>query len=231
MARIARVVVPGIPHHVTQRGNDQQAVFRQPRDRDVYVTLLRKKAEDTGLRVVGYCLMVNHIHLVVIPEDESSIAEAIGRAHFSYTQWFNAHYERSGHLWQNRFFSCPLDEGHTCAALVHVELNPVRAGLVGRPWDYEWSSARVHVGNAPEADLLDQAWWRDRWDAATWRELLDAADDTGDLTAIRFHTARGRPLGSEAFVSGLEARLGRRLRPLAVGRPRKNRGQAPISIR
>jgi len=221
MPRLARVVVPNIPHHITQRGNNRQDVFLDANDRGAYLRSLRVQSKRYDLTIVAYCLMTNHVHLVAIPRQENSLAKALGRAHFTYTQRFNHRHGRTGHLWQNRFYSCPLDEKRTLSAVLYVEQNPARAGLVTQPWEYEWSSAAAHVGEPDRTSLLDSAWWRQRSDAGQWRAMLAAVQPPREASDLRMHTARGRPLGSEQFVRRLEALLGRRLRALPVGRPKK----------
>jgi putative transposase len=128
MARTARVVAAGVPHHVTQGGNNRQDVFLTDDDRRYYLSVLRDRSQQAGLQLLGYCLMTNHVHLVVIPTRAESLAQALGRAHSWYAQRFNRRYRRSGHLWQNRFYSCPLGSSQLVRALAYVDLNPVRAG-------------------------------------------------------------------------------------------------------
>ena len=221
MPRVARIVIPGLPHHVTQRGNNRQDVFFVAADRRVYLELLRKHARQFGLRLLGYCLMTNHVHLVAVPEAEESLAKAIGRTDFVYTQYVNRLHGRCGHLWQNRFHSCALDDAHLCAAVRYLERNPVRARIVRAAWRYPWSSAAAHCGEPDTAGLLDLAAWRSPWPPDEWREMLRGEGSEDDVRALRLHTSRGRPLGSDAFLSKVEHMLGRRLRPLPVGRPRK----------
>lgn len=134
--RIARVVAVGAPHHVTQRGNNRQQIFFTDLDRRVYMTLLRQHAARHDLRVLGWCLMLNHVHLVGIPEHEHSLARALDRTHYHYTIYLNRQRICSGHLWQNRFFSTPLDRVHLHTAVRYVDLNPVRAGLVEQAVEY-----------------------------------------------------------------------------------------------
>ena len=218
MPRVARTVIPGCPHHVVQRGNNRQDVFFVEDDRRAYLQFIRERCEVAGVAVVGYCLMTNHTHLIAIPDDEEGLARAIGRAHYLYTLYVNRLHGRSGHLWQNRFFSCPLDESHTWAALRYVERNPVRARLVRRAWRYPWSSAAAHVEAGPDAsELLDLAAWRKQWSAAKWREQLCEPEDDVEAGRLRRCTHTGRPLASDGFLSKLERRLGRRLRALPVG--------------
>jgi putative transposase len=221
MPRVARIVVPGVPHHVTQRGNNRQDVFFVEDDRRVYLDLLGEQAERFGLQVLGYCLMSNHIHLIATPAGEQSLAKAVGRTHFLYTQYVNRLHRRSGHLWQNRFYSCALDDVHLWRALCYVERNPVRARLVRMAWKYAWSSAAAHAGQTKPEPVLDIAAWRETWRPAKWRAELVRVEDAKLLGQVRSSTHRGRPLGSDSFLSKLEHRLGRRLRPKAVGRPRQ----------
>ncbi|UCH34135.1 MAG: transposase [Armatimonadota bacterium] len=221
MPRVARIVAPGVPYHVTQRGNNRQDVFFADDDRRFYLALLKEQARGYGLVVLGYCLMPNHLHLVVTPRAADSLAKAIGRTHFIYTQYINRLHGRSGHLWHGRFYSCALDEAHCWAALCYVERNPVRAGLVARAWRYEWSSAAAHCGRTDRSRLLDLKQWSQTWDARRWKQWLVRPEDDERMRQVRAHTGTGRPLGSDRFVSRLERILGRRVRPLPVGRPRK----------
>lgn len=219
MARVARIVVPGACHHVTQRGNNHQDVFFVDDDRRVYLELLHNQAERFGFRVEGYCLMTNHVHVVGVPEQEESLAKTIGRTHFLYTQYVNRLHGRAGHLWQNRFFSCPMDEDHAWNCLAYVELNPVRAGLARNAWEWPWSSAAEHCGESEGGALLDGAAWRKRMTAKEWKATLKAvARDKTLQMEIRSGTHTGRPLGSDSFLSKLEHRLGRRVRALPIGR-------------
>ena len=225
MSRASRVVVAGCPHHVTQRGNNRQDVFFVDDDRRVFVELLREAAGRFAVRIDGYCLMSNHVHLVATPRDEGGLAAALKRANQLYTQYVNRLHGRSGHLWQERFFSCPLDAEHFWAALAYVERNPVRARRVRLAWRWPWSSAAAHVGEADPSGLLDLASWRRRVRPEAWRERLREAQDEGEMLRLRRWTSRGRPLGSDAFVARVEVRFGRRLRALAPGRPRKGQGK------
>jgi putative transposase len=131
MARKARVVAAGVPHHVTQRGNNRQDVFLTGDDRRYYLDVLRDRSRQAGLQLLGYCLMTNHVHLVAIPAHAGSLARALGRAHACYAQRFNRRYRRSGHLWQNRFYSCPLGGSHLVRALAYGDLEPGARGLGG----------------------------------------------------------------------------------------------------
>lgn len=219
MPRVARIVVPGAPHHVTQRGNNRQDVFFVDDDRRVYLRLLAQLAAQHGLEILGYCLMTNHTHLIVIPRNAESLARAIGRTHWLYTQYVNRLHGRSGHLWQNRFYSNALDDDHALLAMRYVERNPIRARLCRIARRYRWSSAEAHCGGDDAAAILSLAPWRPLARGLDWEsELADPLDDK-ELELIRRASHTGRPLVSDRMLSKLEHALGRRLRPLPVGRP------------
>jgi putative transposase len=197
-------------------------VFLVDDDRQVYLELLQEQAQKYGLEVLAYCLMGNHVHLVAIPHADETLAQAIGRTHFRYAQYVNRVHRRSGHLWQGRFYSCALDGRHLWPALKYVELNPVRAKLCRRAWQYAWSSAALHVDRKAESELLDLARWYKQITADEWRRELAEGLPEDELARIRLRTRTGRPLGSDSFLSKLETVLGRRVRPLPVGRPQKS---------
>ncbi len=225
MPRQARAIAVGCAHHITQRGNNRQDVFFVDQDRQVYLQMLAEEAGRYGLEVLGYCLITNHVHLVAIPHAEDSLAKGIGRTHFCYSQYVNRVHGRSGHLWQGRFYSCALDERHLWLALKYVELNPVRAGLCRRAWRYEWSSATAHVEEKVSSEVLNLPWWRKQFSTTAWRRELAEGLTEEEIARIRLRTHTGRPLGTDSFLSKLETLLGRRVRPLPVGRPRKRRGK------
>jgi putative transposase len=225
MPRLARAIAVGCAHHITQRGNNRQRVFFVDDDRRVYLQLLTEEAAKHKLEVLGYCLMDNHVHLVAIPHEEDSLAKAVGRTHFRYSQYINRFHKRSGHLWQGRFYSCALDGRHRWLAMRYVELNPVRARLCRRAWRYAWSSAAAHTDQSAQSDLLNLSWWYKQFSAATWRKELAEGLTEEEVARIRLRTHTGRPLGSDAFLSKLEVLLGRRVHPLPVGRPRKARAR------
>jgi len=225
MSRLARVVAVGVAHHVTQRGTDHQAIFLSPHGQDVYLALLKAHAEQQRLRILGYCLMTNHVHLLAVPERPDSLAKALRDTHGRFAQYANAVQGRSGHFWQNRFYSCPVEDCHTGRVMAYIELNPVRAGLVSSAREYRWSSAAVHLGLRTESrGLLDLKWWEDRWSKQDWNSMLGAA--SCDEESVRVATHTGRPIGSNQFVNDLEKQLGRRLQPQIGGRPKKQMQEA-----
>ena len=210
MPRTARLVVPGIPHHVTQRGNRRQQTFFSDRDYALYLRLLRFWCDKAGTIVWAWCLMPNHVHLVLVPARADGLAAALAPVHRHYTWAINQREGWRGFLWQSRFASAPMDEAHLHACLRYVELNPVRAGLVERPEQWRWSSARAHLGLAADGiTALAAAHAR----IAEWRALLDGGLGEGERDAIRAGERTGRALGGPAFVAGLSAATGRPLRP------------------
>jgi putative transposase len=205
--------LPGAVYHITQRGTGGQPVFLTDADRKAYLRLFSKTREDAGVRLLAWCLMTNHVHLIVVPETESSLEILLRRVHGRYAQMLNARMSRTGHLWQNRYFSCALEGKHLRRALAYVERNPVRAGMVERPEDYPWSSAAVHLGLAEDRfGLLDLEFWRDFGGAQAWRELLLSREEAAVLRLLRRCTYAGRPFGSEDFLKEFEAQFGRRWR-------------------
>jgi putative transposase len=213
MARLARVVAPGVPHHVTQRGNRRQPVFFNDDDYETYRTLLAEGCRAAGVAVWAYCLMPNHVHLILVPADADGLRAALGEAHRRYTRHVNFREDWRGYLWQGRFASFPMDEAYLLACARYVELNPVRARLARRARDWRWSSARAHLGAKNDAlvrarPLLDRV--------PDWAALLAAGLGEAEHEAIRAAERTGRPLGAKPFVARLERRLGRRL---ARGKP------------
>ena len=200
MPRKSRIVACGVAHHIVQRGTDRQTVFYTHRDRQVYLGLLTEQWRLTHLRILAYCLMTNHIHLIAVPEEADSLWRCMQRVHGRYAQYLNARRRRSGHLWQNRFYSCPLDERHLWMALGYVERNPVRAGMVRRPDDHAWSSAVAHLAGQDRLGLLDLNFWREAGGVERWRQLIDSEEDEADRRLLRRATFAGDPLGDADFL-------------------------------
>lgn len=221
MARLARVVVAGIPHHITQRGNARRFILDSDADRGVYLDLLKENIERCKVSLLGYCLMSNHVHLVAVPATADGLAQALKRTHARYASYWNALHGSSGHAWQGRFYSCPMGETHLWEALRYTELNPVRAALVAEAVCWRWSSAGIHCGEVEENNLVALAAWQDHWSPDRWRQFLRAEQRESEWLAIRRCTYTGRPLGTTDFVSALEERTQRSLAPRKGGRPRK----------
>jgi putative transposase len=223
MPRMARVVCPGFPHHITQRGVRRFNVFLDEGDHSRYRELLDYYARKYGLGIAAYCLMTNHVHLVAIPDRKDSIAKALGDCHGSYAAEFNKKYGKTGHVWQLRPYSCVLDSEHAWAAVRYVERNPVRARMVRRAEDYAWSSARAHCGT--RTDTLLTTSWPDASSVADWSAWLTSSDVHHEHR-IRARTYTGRPCGSEEFVRQIEQIVGRRLAPGKPGPKPKRKAEA-----
>ena len=226
MPRRPRFVLPGVPHHVTQRGNNRQDVFFCDQDRIRYLQMLREHTRRYDVRILGWCLMTNHIHLIAIPGAATSLALCVRQAHSQYSCEQNRRQGRVGHLWQNRFFSCPLGSTHLLSAMHYVDLNPVRAGLASEAWNWRWSSAQAHTSPQKHDELLDWSWltWMEEahlgeWNHADWKTSLIEAGRAEELDGVRRATKLGEPLGSDEFVRDLEVKAGHRLRVLSRGRP------------
>ncbi|MCH7538439.1 MAG: transposase [Proteobacteria bacterium] len=209
MPRVARIVVPGYPHHVTQRGNRRQRTFFNTTDYLFYLSLLIELKDRAGVDVWAYCLMPNHVHLVAVPQEKLSLAKLFGVAHHRYALRVNSAQGWQGHLWQERYHSSVLDESHLIAAVRYIERNPVRAGLCAQPEDWRWSSVHAHLTTVRD-DLVNTAPMCQR--ISDWREYLSENDDPGVLDSLRVHTRTGRPAGDEQFVDKLEVLTGQRLR-------------------
>jgi putative transposase len=216
---MARVVATGLPHHITQRGNGRRDVFVNDSLKRTYLDLLREQSAHHRLRILAYCLMTNHLHLVVIPETPHATAGALRHAHGRFAQFWNTTQHHVGHMWQNRYYSCPLQPARAWSVIRYVELNPVRAGMVEQATDYPWSSAAAHVRREDESGVLDMQWWNANWTQGDWELAL--RDEPTELDAIRRATYTGRPLGDREFIAALERSTGRKLEAQKGGRPKK----------
>ena len=209
MARLARVVAPGVPHHITQRGNRRQDTFFKREDYQGYIGLMAEGCAYHGVEIWSYCLMRNHVHLIAVPKTGEALGLAIGEAHRRYSRHINNRQGWRGHLWQGRFASFPMDEQYLLTAARYVALNPVRAKMTKQAVDYQWSSARAHVAGQDD-DLVRVAPLLDR--VADWPGFLDAGKDDDAMEIMQQHERTGRPLGDAQFVESLESSLGRVLR-------------------
>jgi putative transposase len=220
MARLARIVVPECPHHVTQRGNRREPIFFEPGDQEVYRDLLAAHCGKSSVEVWAYCFMPNHVHLILTPRDLSGLSRALGDTHRRYTTFVNARGRWHGHLFQSRFASVAMDEGHFIAAVRYVSLNPVRARLVERAEDWPWSSVRAHLAGQDD-ELVSVTPVLSR--VADFAALI-APDDANEsaFASIRAAEGTGRPLGNAQFIEDLERILGRRIARRAPGRKRKS---------
>jgi len=224
MARLARIVVPDVAHHVTQRGNRRQTVFFGEEDYAAYRDLVSASCRARGVACLAWCLMPNHVHLILRPADADGLRGALAEAHRLYSRRVNFAHGWTGYLWQGRFASYPMDDAHLLTAVRYVELNPVRAKLARRAEDWPWSSARAHVSGRADGltDPRGLAGVHRNW-RAMLRHGLEAGDlDEEQAAAIERSTRTGRPLGDEAFVAELEAATGRSLKPGKPGRRKRD---------
>ena len=218
MPRMSRLIVPGFPHHVTQRGVRSMDIFPDDDARLAYLQFLSEEAGRSGVQFLSWCLMTKHVHFIAIPNDSPSLARAFGEAHRRYTRMRNFEEGVRGYLFQGRFGSCVLDEKHLVAAARYVERNPLKAGIVSHPRDYQCSSARFHLGII-EADMMVA----DRTMlglVSDWENLLSAENEE-DSERLRLSTRTGRPAGNDDFAEKVEILTGRDPRPRQPGRPRK----------
>lgn len=217
MPATARIVIPGIPHHITQRGSRGLEVFLEETDYATYLTLLAESCQKAGTRVLAWCLMPNHVHLVMVPADGDGLRRALAEPHRIYARMINEREGWQGHLWQDRFASFPMDEEHLVAALRYVELNPVRAGLVTTPEQWKWSSALGHLSGHGDKLVRDLA---PLTVVGDWAAFLASGLDSDAEQQFARHLTQSRPLGNSEFVSRLEVLTGHELRPRKRG-PRK----------
>jgi len=221
MARIARAVAPGIPHHVTQRGNRRQQTFFNDEDYQFYLVLMSEWCMTFQVDVWAYCLMPNHIHLIAVPETKDGLNLAIGEAHRRYSRRINFREGWRGHLWQGRFSSFILDDRYLLACTKYVELNPVRAGLVKKPEDWPWSSAGSHMNG--KDDILVKTKPLLEIVNKPWEMFLVSDTQEQEIALLRKHERTGRPLGGDSFIESLERLLDRDLKPQKPGPKKKDK--------
>lgn len=222
MPRIARVCAINYPHHITQRGNNRETVFFEDEDKEFYLKTLNRYSQQWRFEIWAYCLMTNHIHILAVPKKVESLARGIGGTNLVFTQYINRKYKRSGRLWQNRFFSTIVEkEPYLWAVSRYIERNPVRANLVERPEDYDWSSAKAHILGV-EGEVLSGESWLDKSKVNAYRNFVAISDQETE-ESIRRATSTGRPLGTETLIKKLEKVLDRDMVPKKAGRPRKTR--------
>ncbi len=224
MARLARAVFPGHPHHVTQRGNGRATTFFGERDYALYRDLLGEHASAAGVEVWAWVLMPNHVHLILVPKDEDGLRRALAPVHRRYAGHVHTRMNRSGHFWQGRFGCVAMDEAHLGAALRYVALNPVRAKLASRAVDWPWSSVHAQLGR--EDGITATAAVRERF--PDFDRILAAGEDEEMSRRLRRSETIGRPVGGETFLRRLEQESGRSLAPGRRGRrPRELSALSP----
>ncbi len=216
MPRRPRIILPGFPHHITHRGNRREAIFQEEEDRTFYLGHLQEYSQLHRIRVYSYCLMTNHIHLIVVPETKAGPSRCLHDLHGRYAAYFNQEYSLNGHLWQERFYACALDNEHLWNAIRYVELNPVRAGIVPVAEEYPWSSAATHCGLKSDS-ILDTNFPPEVM-LRGWSNWLARGLSEEDLEHIRQATWKGIPCSSDSFLRQVETMFGVPLLPLKSGR-------------
>ncbi len=220
MARIARVLAPGLPHHVVQRGNRRQPVFFSDDDRITYMEILKEQAKRFGVSIWAYCLMDNHVHFIAVPEDQEGLSHTFGQTHRHYTRHINFREGWRGYLWQGRFSSYVLDEDYLYAAVRYVENNPVKAKIVENAEDYAWSSAKARVYGQKD-DLVSNFFLTE--EIKDWSIFLKSTYEEELSDAVfESHLNTGRPFGPSYFTQNVEALTGYMLTKLKPGpKPKK----------
>lgn len=215
MPRTARIIAPGHPHHVTQRGLDKKQVFYTDEDYRDYLRILGEETRRNGVAIWSYCLMPNHVHLVLVPSTKTGLGRAVGEAARRYARVSNRRRGQDGHVWHTRFFSVAMDERHLLEGVRYILLNPVRAKLRAAADLWPWSSYAAHLAGAD--DVIDTAPIADRIGSVAAFVAVGIARDAAEK--IRAGTLNGRPLGDERFVQTIAAKLGRSVSARRRGRP------------
>ncbi|MEH2517984.1 putative transposase [Bradyrhizobium sp. AZCC 1610] len=214
MARLARVVIPDIPHHVTQRGNGRARTFFGNDDYALYRDLLAASCRAAGVEIWAWCLMPNHVHLILVPSDADGLRRALAPVHRRYAGIIHARRKRTGHFWQGRFGCVAMDEAHLAAALRYVSLNPVRARLVSRARDWRWSSVRAQLSGRHDG-VTALAPVHERY--PDFANFLSEEPDAGVIERLRGAESIGRPLGNRKFLDAIEYKTRRVLKPAKRG--------------
>ncbi|MDC9727119.1 MAG: transposase [Candidatus Thioglobus sp.] len=218
MPRQARNVFSNIPHHVTQRGNRQADVFFSDEDKEYYLKLLLQYSVAHDVKVLAYCLMTNHIHLILLPATEDGLQKVLKPLHMRYAQYINKKNSWNGHLWQGRYFSSALDERYTYHTFRYVENNPVRAKMVKQAIDYKYSSAAHHCGLVYD-DMITA--YDIGVEQSTYLDYLQECVDDDSVNIIRRNVNKGLPCGGKNFIDKLSKSIGRDLSFKQIGRPKK----------
>lgn len=221
MPRHARIVFPGLPHHVVQRGNRRQNVFYTTEDREFYLGCFREYSKKYGVTTLAYCLMTNHVHFILVPSDMDGMNKLLRIVHSKYALRINKRFKWKGHLWQSRFFSCALDNGFLRSAVRYVELNPVRADMVKKAELHPWSSAKSHIFGLDDINIdKNHKWNLELPSQDRWLDFLNESDEEKNQL-LRRNISRNLPVGSDSFIEELEKISGRSLKFKPQGRPYK----------
>ena len=221
MPRQARIVIPELAHHITQRGNYRRNIFDNEANYKQYSKWINEYTKENSIDILAYCLMSNHVHFIVIPKKEEDLSKAFRTAHMRYSHYPNRQRVAKGHLWQGRFYSCILGDSHLYRAIRYIENNPVRVKIVKNAWEYEWSSAKDHAECRNNKPLIDLGKYK-TVEKKEWKDYL-REDDSEMAVDIRLKTKRGLVVGTDKFIKKLEGTLNRSLKCLKQGKPKKDR--------
>jgi putative transposase len=225
MARLPRLAVPGQPHHIIQRGNDRQIIFRDTADYLKFIEWLREAAKQFKVAIHAYVLMTNHLHLLATPVDQQGLSRMMQWIGRHYVPYFNRKYDRTGTLWQGRFKATVIDsERYLMTCSRYIELNPVRAGMVASAADYPWSSYQHHAGVRSDPLVTDHPLYWSLGNTpfqreAAYRALTEQGVNEADVNAITEATLKGWAIGSDHFKASLERQTQRRMSKAKRGRP------------
>ena len=224
MPRIARITEIDFPHHIVQRGNNRQRIFFDDNDKKKYLDLLRRYSEECSCKINAYCLMPNHIHMILIPLLINALSKMMQKLSLGYTQYINKKYKRTGRLWECRFYSSLIEkEMYLWAACRYIARNPVRAKIVEKIEEYKWSSASARYYYKVEQSNFVAPIWHDNLEKQEYMKFLDQPDNENDLTIIRKTILKGTPLGSANFIKCISEKLGITIKTKPKGRPRKEK--------
>jgi putative transposase len=229
MPRMGRMVLPNYPHHIVQRGHNRQVVFACADDFERYLTDIRELKVQFGIKLYAWCLMTNHVHLLVCPESAAGLGQFMKALAARATRYRNRLEGRSGTLWEGRYKSSIIDsESYLLACYRYIELNPVRARMVERAADYPWSSFPYRTQCSPPSDLLDvhpcyeQLSPTEPGRQEQYEQFLNAGIPDNELRLIREAVNRCQLTGGVRFVDEIERITGARLEMRGQGRPKKS---------
>jgi putative transposase len=229
MPRAARSSVGGVCYHVINRGNGRREVFRKDGDYQAFLKAIAHAFIEVATPVLGYCLMPNHFHLVVVPAADGDLSRFMHWLLNTHVRRYHQHYHSSGHIWQGRFKAFPIEQDkHLLAVLRYVERNAVRAALVRRAERWPWSSARYWQAGADRPEYLAEGPVRR---PSNWLDWVNEALTAAELDAIRRSVKRGAPYGSATWVAKAAEEMGLEMAVRPRGRPRKQPGSAPGSAK
>ncbi|OGF51102.1 MAG: hypothetical protein A2231_08875 [Candidatus Firestonebacteria bacterium RIFOXYA2_FULL_40_8] len=185
MPRTARSVDVNMPYHICQRGNSKQIIFHDYKDKEFYLRILKEGALKYDMSILAYCLMGNHVHLIVIPKYSYSLSKAFRNTNGKYSRYFNMKYDKSGHLWSERYYSKVLDSKYLAIAVRYVERNPVRAGIVRNPWKWEWSSAEAHLKMKKDNIISGDFFKYTEISVKQWKDYVLRPESNTELNIMR----------------------------------------------